>query len=91
MNEYGEMIRKARIAQGIGLLELARKIGVSGTFISKLEKGEFKASTKTLLKIADALRMEEYKLLKKAGKMHPKIEEYVWENYYEIVGKVVTR
>ena len=38
---YGELVRREREARGIGLREMAKMIGVSPTYQSKVERDEF--------------------------------------------------
>jgi PTS system nitrogen regulatory IIA component len=38
---FGEVLQKIRMEKGLGLRELARKIGVSGAYLSKIENGHF--------------------------------------------------
>jgi transcriptional regulator with XRE-family HTH domain len=37
---FGEFVRRRRAAKEIGLRELARKTGMSATYLSKIERGE---------------------------------------------------
>jgi transcriptional regulator with XRE-family HTH domain len=38
---FGALVRREREAKEIGLREMAKKIGVSPTYLSKIERGEF--------------------------------------------------
>lgn len=51
----GPNVRAAREAQGISLRELARRIGVSPSFISQLERNKANASVGTLYALVDVL------------------------------------
>ncbi|WP_330280932.1 helix-turn-helix domain-containing protein [Streptomyces sp. NBC_00588] len=51
----GPAIRSAREAQGISLRELARRIGVSPSFVSQLERNKANASVGTLYALVEAL------------------------------------
>lgn len=53
----GTQIRKARTAQGITLRELARRINVSPSFVSQLERNKVNASVGTLYNLVNALGM----------------------------------
>ena len=79
------MIKFVRQKQGISLRKFAKKIKVSATYISKIEKGEFKASAKTLRKIELELELPPYSLCYMAKKLHPDIENWVWCNYDKII------
>ena len=39
--KFGAFIRREREAREIGLREMAKKIGVSPTYLSKIERGDF--------------------------------------------------
>ena len=39
--KFGEFVRRAREAKEIGLREMAKMIGVSPTYLSKIERDEF--------------------------------------------------
>ncbi|MFC8244795.1 helix-turn-helix domain-containing protein [Streptomyces chartreusis] len=51
----GPAVRSAREAQGISLRELARRIGVSPSFVSQLERNKANASVGTLYSLVEAL------------------------------------
>lgn len=53
----GTRIRQARAAQGMTLRELARRIGVSPSFVSQLERNKVNASVGTLYNLVNALGM----------------------------------
>lgn len=53
----GTQIRQARIAQGMTLRELARRINVSPSFVSQLETNKVNASVGTLYNLVNALGM----------------------------------
>ena len=38
---FGALVRQEREAKEIGLREMAKKIGVSPTYLSKIERGDF--------------------------------------------------
>lgn len=48
-------IKKARIEKGLTQAELAKKLGMSTSYIGQYESGNRKPKQETLLKIADAL------------------------------------
>jgi transcriptional regulator with XRE-family HTH domain len=53
--QMGPNIRAARLVQGMSLRELARRIGVSPSFISQLEHNKTNASVGTLYALVDVL------------------------------------
>ena len=56
--QIGQQIRVARKAKGLTLKEVAQRLGVSETTVSKYEIGSQNLTIETLKKIADALGME---------------------------------
>jgi transcriptional regulator with XRE-family HTH domain len=62
-NELGRRIREERIVQGIGVRELARRIGVSPGLISQVELGRVDPSVGTLYELVNALGLSLDKLL----------------------------
>lgn len=62
-SRLGERIRQARTAQGLTLDALARHIGVTKGFVSKLERGEKAPAIGTLINLANALRVDVSALL----------------------------
>lgn len=55
MNSIGGRLRELRLAQGIGLRELARRVGVTASLLSQMERGGVNPSVVTLFRIAEAL------------------------------------
>jgi len=55
MNVIGINIRRLREARNVKLREFARSLGVSGSFISQIEKGKASPSLSTLKEIANKL------------------------------------
>jgi len=46
---FGEFLRSERKAKEIGLREMARKIGASPSYLSKIERGEFPPPSEDLI------------------------------------------
>lgn len=67
----GTQIRKARIAQGMTLRELARRINVSPSFVSQLERNKVNASVGTLYNLVNALGMSLDELMTSAADATP--------------------
>jgi transcriptional regulator with XRE-family HTH domain len=56
MNRFGELLREARKSAGLTQQEIADKVGVDDSYISKMEKGVFEPpSREVALGLADAL------------------------------------
>lgn len=68
--EFGAFIRREREARGISLREMANKIGVSPTYMSKVERDEFKPPTEDKVRsIAQILECDLDELLAMAGRV----------------------
>lgn len=63
----GTQIRKARVAQGMTLRALARRIDVSPSFVSQLERNKVNASVGTLYNLVSALGMSMDELMTTAA------------------------
>lgn len=63
----GPTIKAARLTQGMSLRELARRIGVSPSFISQLEHNKTNASVGTLYALVDVLGMSLDQLMSDAS------------------------
>jgi transcriptional regulator with XRE-family HTH domain len=62
-SRIGPRIRARRIERGISLRELARRIGVSASFVSRVENGHCPPSVDTLRAIASELDISAGRLL----------------------------
>ena len=69
MEKFGEKLHILRSRQGLTLRQMGDKLGVSHTFVARLEKGEKKPNVAMVLKIsrffdvsADVLIKDELKL-----------------------------
>lgn len=88
-NELGQLLRGAREELGISQTELARRVGVGPTVISKLETGTRKGSRSdtrdTLIALAQELGLDPQRVLEVAGQEprtdisydRPEFEEFV--------------
>ncbi|MBM4072351.1 MAG: helix-turn-helix transcriptional regulator [Planctomycetes bacterium] len=67
---FGSFIRHAREAKKISLRKLAKRIGVSPTYLSKIERDEFRPPAEDKVKvIADILGCDADALLARAGRV----------------------
>jgi transcriptional regulator with XRE-family HTH domain len=55
MSSIGGRLRNLRLAQGVGLRELARRVGVTPSPLSQMERGGVNPSVVTLFRLAEAL------------------------------------
>jgi transcriptional regulator with XRE-family HTH domain len=76
---FGSYLRKTRIEKGLGLRELARRIDISHTYLSQLERGEPRnLSAEKLIRLADVLAQHQpYELFAKAGQLPSEVEEII--------------
>ncbi|MBV4429538.1 helix-turn-helix domain-containing protein [Clostridium tyrobutyricum] len=58
MDNIGEKIKEERIKKGLKQYELAKKAGISNTYLSDLEVGRTAPSIKTLDKLSKALEVD---------------------------------
>lgn len=68
--KFGPLVRREREAKGIGLREMAHKIGVSPTYLSKVERGEVPPPVEGRIRvIARILERDPDELLALAGRV----------------------
>jgi transcriptional regulator with XRE-family HTH domain len=67
---FGALVRRERVAKEIGLREMAKKIGVSPTYLSKVERDEFRPPAEDKVrKIAEIIAYDADVLLALAGRV----------------------
>jgi transcriptional regulator with XRE-family HTH domain len=67
---FGALVRREREAKEIGLREMAKKIGVSPTYLSKVERDEFPPPVEEKVrKIAEIIGRDPDELLALAGRV----------------------
>ena len=68
--KFGAFVRRKREAREIGLREMAKKIGVSPTYLSKVERNEFTPPTEDKVRaIAQIIECDPDELLAMAGRV----------------------
>lgn len=81
----GEQVRQWRIERGLGLREFARRVGLSPTFVSKFERGEFKPpGEEKLLEMARVLEKDRDEILALANKVSSDLPEIIRQNPREM-------
>ncbi len=76
--QFGAFIRKHREDKEIGLREMAKKIGVSPTYLSKVERDEFSPPAEDRVrKIAELLDLDVDELLAMAGRVSSDLSEII--------------
>jgi transcriptional regulator with XRE-family HTH domain len=67
---FGALVRRERVAREIGLREMAKLIGVSPTYLSKVERDEFRPPAEDKVKaIAKIIGRDTDELLALAGRV----------------------
>ena len=75
---FGEFIRRKREAKEIGLREMAKMIGVSPTYMSKVERDEFPPPAEDKVRaIANIIRCDVDELLALAGRVSSDVAEII--------------
>jgi ribosome-binding protein aMBF1 (putative translation factor) len=65
--EVVQLLRQERIRRGISMNRLAEKSGLSQSMVSLLERGMRNPTLDTLLRMADALGLDLWRLIKRAS------------------------
>jgi transcriptional regulator with XRE-family HTH domain len=87
---FGDIIRQEREKRKTGnpeysLRKFAKAVGISPTFLSKIETNEFDPpKAEKIIKMAELLEIQPEKLLAKAEKMDPELERIVTERQVEL-------
>ena len=75
--KFGALIRREREAKEIGLREMAKMIGVSPTYLSKVERDEFPPPVEDKVKAIAILGCDADDLLARAGRVSSDISEII--------------
>jgi HTH-type transcriptional regulator, competence development regulator len=76
--KFGAFVRRKREAREIGLREMAKKIGVSPTYLSKVERDEFGPPAEDKVKaIANVIECDVDELLALAGRVSSDISDII--------------
>jgi len=83
--KFGAFIRREREAKEIGLREMAKKIGVSPTYLSKVERDEFPPPAEDKVrKIAAIIEQDADELLALAGRVASDLTDIIRERPREM-------
>ena len=77
---FGEILRELRTNAGVGIKRLAPDLGVSYSYLSKLENNEVGPSEGLVSRIADHFNYSRDRLLLAAGKVPPEVLQILQEN-----------
>jgi transcriptional regulator with XRE-family HTH domain len=89
--KFGAFIRRAREAKEIGLREMAKMIGVSPTYLSKIERDEFPPPAEDKVKaIAKIIGFDADDLLARAGRVASDLSDIIKQHPREIAALLRT-
>jgi transcriptional regulator with XRE-family HTH domain len=77
---FGKLFRQLRSKTGLGIKRLAPELGVSYTYLSKLENNELKPSEEFVQRAARYFRYDRDHLLLSAGKVPPDVLKILREH-----------
>src|SRR6202051_4645958 len=89
--KFGQFVRREREAKGIGLREMAKMIGVSPTYLSKIERDEFPPPAEDKVKaIAKIISCDADDLLARAGRLSSDLSDIIKQRPREIAALLRT-
>jgi transcriptional regulator with XRE-family HTH domain len=89
--KFGEFVRVEREAKEIGLREMAKMIGVSPTYLSKVERDEFKAPAEDKVRaIAEIIGCDADDLLARAGRVASDLSDIIKQHPRELAALLRT-
>jgi transcriptional regulator with XRE-family HTH domain len=89
--KFGAFVRRERERKEIGLREMAKMIGVSPTYLSKVERDEFAPPAEDKVRaIANIIRCDVDKLLALAGRVSSEITDIIKRKPVELAALLRT-
>lgn len=89
--KFGEFVRRAREEKDIGLREMAKRIGVSPTYLSKVERDEFGPPAEDKVKaIAQIIGCDVDELLARAGRVASDLSDIIKRHPVELAALLRT-
>src|SRR5256885_10226343 len=89
--KFGEFVRRERKAKEVGLREMAKMIGVSPTYLSKVERDEFSPPVEDKVRaIAKIIGCDADELLARAGRVSTDISEIIKRRPVELAALLRT-
>jgi HTH-type transcriptional regulator, competence development regulator len=82
---FGKVLRQLRAQRGLGIKKLAPDLGVSYSYLSKLENGEVGPSEDMVARVAKYFDYNRDRLLLSAGKVPPDILRILEDNPDEAI------
>jgi transcriptional regulator with XRE-family HTH domain len=91
IEKFGEFVRRKRVEKEIGLREMAKMIGVSPTYLSKVERDEFPPPAEDKVrKIAEIIGCDSDELLARAGRVSSDLSEIIKQHPRELAALLRT-
>src|ERR1700750_2988624 len=91
MEKFGAFIRREREGREIGLREMAKMIGVSPTYLSKVERDEFTPPAEDKVRrIARIIGCDSDELLARAGRVSSDLSEIIKQHPREMAALLRT-
>src|SRR5215217_5332347 len=88
---FGALVRREREAKGLGLREMAKMIGVSPTYLSKVERDEFPPPAEDKVKaIAEIIDYDADALLARAGRVASDLSDIIKRHPVEVAALLRT-
>jgi transcriptional regulator with XRE-family HTH domain len=89
--KFGALVRREREAKEIGLREMAKMIGVSPTYLSKVERDDFPPPAEDKVRrIAEILNRDPDELLALAGRVSSEITDIIKRHPVELAALLRT-
>src|SRR5687768_11701065 len=86
---FGARVRELREAKGIGLRKFAKLVGVTPTYLSKIERGEFAPPAEDkVVAIAKALDVNPDEMLALAGRVASDLSETIRLHPFELASLI---
>jgi transcriptional regulator with XRE-family HTH domain len=83
--KFGALVRRERVAKEIGLREMAKTIGVSPTYLSKVERDEFPPPVEGKVRaIAKIINCDADELLARAGRVSSDLSDIIKRHPVEL-------
>jgi transcriptional regulator with XRE-family HTH domain len=76
---FGQRVRELREQQKLGIREFAKRVSVSATYVSQIERGQTKPTEERVFAIAQALGENEDEMLALAGYIAADIQKLLFE------------
>ena len=80
VEEFGDILRQLRGKSGIGIKRLAPELGVTYSYLSKLENNQIRPSEDLVGRVADYFHYDRDRLLLAADKVPPEILQILREH-----------